>query len=99
MKKEEIVFIVGIIRKTVQEKRKMNTIDAKLIVEKLELCNKDNIEDMKNIVDAYILNKVYYFQRKNNKLKIEEYSKIRKRNIAFFEFFLNNKSYFIPKVQ
>ena len=46
MKKEEIVFVVGVLRKTVRERRKMNIKDAQEIVEKLNLCDCLNINEI-----------------------------------------------------
>lgn len=99
MKKEEIVYVVGVLRKTVQERRKMSLRDADLIVQKLSLINSTNVEEIKDSIDDFIRNKIYYFERKNNKLKIEEYQKIRKRNFLFFEFFMSNKERFVLKSQ
>ena len=99
MKKEEIVYVVGVLRKTVQERRKMSLRDADLIVQKLSLINSTNVEEIKDSIDDFIRNKIYYFERKNNKLKIEEYQKISKRNFLFFEFFMSNKERFVLKSQ
>ena len=90
---------MGVLRKTVQERRKMSLRDADLIVQKLSLINSTNVEEIKDSIDDFIRNKIYYFERKNNKLKIEEYQKIRKRNFLFFEFFMSNKERFVLKSQ
>ena len=77
----------------------MNIKDAKEIVEKLSLCDCLNIDEISEEVDVFIEQKINYFLRKNNKQKIDEYLKIRKRNKTFFEFFLEHKDSFSLKVQ
>lgn len=94
MKKEDIVFVVGLLRKTVQERRKMTISDAQVIVNHLNMLYNINIQEYRNEIDEYIENKIKYFIRKGNKAKEIEYLKIKKRNIAFFEFFLENKDKF-----
>ena len=99
MKKEDVVFVVALLRKTVQERRKMTINDAQVIVNRLNLLYNSDVLKYKEEIDNYILTKINYFVRKNNKAKENEYLKIRKRNIAFFEFFLGNKDKFDPKSQ
>lgn len=99
MKKEDIVFVVGLLRKTVQERRKMTISDAQVIVNHLNMLYNTNIQEYQNEIDEYIENKIKYFIRKGNKAKENEYLKIRKRNIAFFEFFLENKDKFTSSSQ
>ena len=99
MKKEDIVFTVGVLRKTVQERRKMTKNDADVIVNRLNLLYNTDVLNFQGEVDKYIENKINYFIRKNNKSKEMEYLKIRKRNKSFFEFFLSNKEVFTPKSQ
>ena len=99
MRKEDVVFVVGLLRKTVQERRKMTISDAQVIVNRLNLLYNSDVLKYKEEIESYIDMKINYFIRKNNKSKENEYLKIRKRNIAFFEFFLENKEKFIPKSQ
>ena len=42
MKKEDIVFVVGLLRKTVQERRKMTISDAQAIVNHLNMLYNTN---------------------------------------------------------
>ena len=99
MRKEDVVFVVGLLRKTVQERRKMTISDAQVIVNRLNLLYNSDVLKYKEEIESYIDMKINYFIRKNNKSKENEYLKIRKRNSAFFEFFLENKEKFIPKSQ
>lgn len=94
MKKEDIIFVVGLLRKTVQERRKMTIQDCQVIVKQLNMLYNTDALKYKDEIDEYIENKIKYFIRKGNKSKENEYLKIKKRNIAFFEFFLENKDKF-----
>ncbi len=99
MKKEDISFVVSILRKTLQERRKMTIKDAEQITERLNLLGDVDIFEYKMEIDKHIRSKIVYFYRKNNREKVEEYAKIRKRNIAFFEFFGANRNKFIKNAQ
>ena len=77
----------------------MTISDAQVIVNHLNMLYNTNIQEYQNEIDEYIENKIKYFIRKGNKAKENEYLKIRKRNIAFFEFFLENKDKFTSSSQ
>ena len=101
MDKKDLSYIIGVIRKTITERRKLNVEDVKLIVSRLRLLelSDEEIGVVQKEIEDYIVGKIRYFERKGNKLKIEEYKKIQKRKESIFEFFLSHKLKFYPKSQ
>ena len=101
MQKTDLSYFIGVLRQGIVEKLKVNVNDVKLIVEKLGLLSlsDDAVGLIRNEISEFILNKIRYFERKGNKLKIEEYQKIHKRTESVFEFFLTHKSELYPKSQ
>jgi hypothetical protein len=99
--KKDLSYIIGVIRKTITERRKLNVEDVKLIVSRLRLLelSDEEIGVVQKEIEDYIVGKIRYFERKGNKLKIEEYKKIQKRKESIFEFFLSHKLEFYPKSQ
>lgn len=101
MDKKDLSYIIGVIRKTITERRKLNVEDVKLVISRLRLLelSDEEIRVVQKEIEDYIVGKIRYFERKGNKLKIEEYKKIQKRKESIFEFFLSHKLEFYPKSQ
>ena len=101
MDKKDLSYIIGVIRKTITERRKLNVEDVKLIVSRLRLLelSDEEIGVVQKEIEDYIVGKIRYFERKGNKLKIEEYKKIQKRKESIIEFFLSHKLEYYPKSQ
>lgn len=101
MQKGELSYFIRVIRTSIAEKRKVNIVDVKGIVTKLRLLDltDEELNGIRKEIEEYIIGKIRYFERKGNKLKIEEYKKIQKRYESIFEFFLSHKKDFYPKSQ
>ena len=94
MRKDEIVQVTAILRKSYFEKRKLKNLDLNELSAYLSLDEK-SIEDVDIIRQEevnYLRHKVQYFERVNNPRKLEEYKYLLKNcEILFKAYFSKRK--------